>query len=64
MTSSNHLPYLFVYLLICCYLVKKVECLHAAVELTHRLLTRCGQGVNASPETIQHSVYSLQVERL
>jgi len=42
-------------------LLKKVECLRAAVELTRRLLTQCGQGANASSQTVQHTVYSLQV---
>jgi len=34
------------------------------VELTLRLLTHCGQGVNATAQPIQHTVDTLQVKHL
>lgn len=63
LTSSiyNHL---LSYWFPCLCVMKKVECLRAAVELTRRLLTQCGQGITASSQAVQHTVYSLQVKRL
>jgi len=58
MSNLTHMKSLIIY---CRYLLKKVECLRAAVELTRRLLTQCGQGVIPSTVPVQHTVYSLQV---